>query len=121
MEEALKLCKECEAAIERKQFGNATSILASALEVGLGIGKEKKRKRKKRQFGNATSILASALQVGLGIRKENKRKRKREQFGSATSILAVLSSPTSPEKSHPKRDLLTQDAAGIRAGGARGG
>jgi hypothetical protein len=91
MEEALKLCKECEAAIERKQFGNATSILASALEVG------------------------------LGIRKENKRKRKREQFGSATSILAVLSSPTSPEKSHPKRDLLTQDAAGIRAGGARGG
>ena len=75
MEEALRLCADCEKAIEKKQFSNATTILASALQAfgKAGIDDDE---RELQTRGLRHSIAQRQAEHLKALRDEEDRLRK---------------------------------------------
>lgn len=75
MEEALKLCQACEAAIDKKQFSNATSILASSLQAFGRAGLDEDE-RELQTRGLRHSIATRQAEHLKALREEEERLRR---------------------------------------------
>jgi hypothetical protein len=75
MTEASKLCQDCEAAIDKKQFSNATAILAAALQAFGKAGLDEDE-RELQTRGMRHSIAQRQAEHLKALREEEDRLRK---------------------------------------------